>query len=122
MASIAKQRGITLIGFVFVLIFIGLPLWAAFQLVPVYYEYLGVVLALKSLENEAVKAWTPSKIKDFLWRRFEVNGVEDISMEDVYIDRGDGVWIVGVNYEVERPYIGNIYLLVRFQTEVELPR
>ncbi len=120
MAPIKRLRGLTLVGLLFALTLFGLPLWMAFQLLPPYLEYFGVVRALQSLQEEPVDRWTPRRIRELLWRRFEANYVETVSVEDVYIEREGGSWVVGVDYEVEKPFFGNIYLLVKFHKEIEL--
>lgn len=122
MAQVGRCRGMTLLGLLFVLGLVAIPAWMAFQLVPYYFEYFGLVRALESLEEEPVEHWTPSEIRNLLWRRFEMNYVDTVSVNDVYIDPSGSSWVVGVQYEVERPFLGNIYLLVKFEKEVELPR
>lgn len=46
------QRGITMIGFLMVLVIVGFFAYAAMRLVPVYTEYFSVRKAMKSVAGE----------------------------------------------------------------------
>ena len=48
-----RQRGMTLIGMLFLVSFIGLFIFAAVRLTPVYVEYMNVAKALESMKTEA---------------------------------------------------------------------
>ncbi len=117
------QRGITMIGFLMVLMVAGFFAYLAMRLFPPYSEYMNVSRALESLKTEpGVASKSPNEIRGLLSRRFDVNYVDSINARDVRVTRSvDGV-NVQVRYEVRKPFISNIELLITFDKTVVLRR
>ena len=47
-----RQRGVTLIGFLFMLVIVGFFAYLAMRLIPAYTEYMGVVKSMELVKNE----------------------------------------------------------------------
>lgn len=119
--KIRKQRGLTLIGFAIVLILAVFFAYSAMRIVPVYLEYHAVVQAMDNLKNDPMaKTLSPDRIKrrleDSIWVSVTVSNVDRKHMR---ISRGDGVK-VRIAYDVRKPYIGNIDLIISFDRTVTL--
>ncbi|RMD71998.1 MAG: DUF4845 domain-containing protein [Gammaproteobacteria bacterium] len=116
-----RQEGMTLIGWVIVLAIIGFFTLLAIRLVPLYLEYYSVKGALHSLEEEPfITKKSKRKILDLIDRRLFVNGVQNADVKDFHVEKKDGKLKVWFDYEVVRPFIGNVYLLVKFHDEIEI--
>ncbi|RMD71218.1 MAG: DUF4845 domain-containing protein [Gammaproteobacteria bacterium] len=116
-----RQEGMTLIGWVIVLAIIGFFTLLAIRLVPLYLEYYSVRGVLHSLEEEPlITKKSKRQILDLIDRRLFVNGVQNASVRDFQVEKKKGVLKVQLNYQVERPFIGNVYLLVKFHDAIEL--
>lgn len=111
----SKQRGMTLIGFLFVL---GAALFVAYigmKLVPIYLNHYSVVSAMKSLAAEPGAAnMSEGRIRDLLSRKFMTSYVKHVTARDIEVVRSTGVQIVA-EYEVREDLIGNLDAVITFK-------
>ncbi|WP_395789330.1 DUF4845 domain-containing protein [Aquimonas sp.] len=124
MNSGKQQRGITLLGFIVVLMVVGFFAFLAMRLFPVYQEYhFGVVGAMKGVQQEpGVANMTPEKIKDLLNRRFYISYVESVKPQHIKITRSGTGYNLNIKYEVRRPLAYNLEFVATFDKTVELSR
>ncbi|HEX7128796.1 MAG TPA: DUF4845 domain-containing protein [Rhodanobacteraceae bacterium] len=118
-----KQQGITLIGFVFVLIFFAFFAYAGMKLVPAYTEYLGVVKAMKAVASEPDLATkSPEEIMQDLAFKGSFQYVDDktFSPQNVRIKNGPGGGTMQVKYDKDIPFMYNIDFLLHFEKTVPL--
>lgn len=119
MNRVRRQRGMTLISWVVVLGVIAFLTMIVLRLFPVYMEHMAVVSSLESLEKE-LEPMGPSEIKDKLSKRLQINDVENVSSKNIKIERGRGIYRVGVAYEVRTPFLSNVDFIVSFDDQVEV--
>lgn len=113
------QRGITLVGFMMVLVVLGCVAYLAMRLIPAYTEYFSVVNALKGVAQEpGIETMDPDRIHNLLGRRFNISYVESIDHKDVKIIRDTTGMRLAVNYEVRKPVVYNIDLVVHFEKTI----
>jgi len=118
-----NQGGMTLLGFLMVLIVVGFAAFIAMRLFPMYQEYYSVKSALKGLSGEAgVSDMDPAKLQDLFFRRLYINYSENVKPANVKIERMDGGWKMRVNYEVRRPLVGNLDVVGKFDAAQDLTR
>jgi hypothetical protein len=118
-----KQQVITLIGFVFVLIFFAFFAYAGMKLVPAYTEYLGVVKAMKAVASEPDLATkSPEEIMRDLAFKGSFQYVDDktFSPQNVHIKNGPGGGTMQVKYDKDIPFMYNIDFLLHFEKTVPL--
>jgi hypothetical protein len=115
-AMMRSQRGITLIGFVFVLAVVGIFAYLGMKVFPIYEQFFSVRSAMKGVASEpGVADMDPVKIKDLFFRRLYVNYAdEDLKPENVKIERQDNGYVLTVQYEVRRPLIDVLDIVGRF--------
>src|SRR5687767_8652566 len=108
MAVGSKQRGMTLLGFLMILVVAGMFAFVFMRLFPVYTEYYSVVRDMKGLQAEpGVANLPPEKIRDLLFRRFNISYVDSVKPEHVKVTRQNG-YNLTVKYEVRRPLAYNL--------------
>jgi hypothetical protein len=113
------HQGLTLIGFLMVLVLLGIVAYLAMRLVPMYTEYFSVVNALKGVANEpGIESMDLDRIHNLLSRRFNISYVESIDHKDVKIIRDTNGMRLTVDYEVRKPVVANIDLIAHFQKTV----
>lgn len=117
----ARQRGITFLGLVILVAFVGLFVYAGIRLSPAYLEYMAVARALDSLKTELSGGVNQDAIRRSIQRRFEVDDVSSISPRDVEIGRDRDVFTVRAAYGVQARFIANVDFLVSFDKTVEVP-
>lgn len=117
-----RQQGITLLGFVMLLMVVGVFAFVGLKLFPVYSEYYSVVSDMKGVQSEpGVATMSPVEVRDKLFRRFYISYVTSVRKEHVKITRNNG-YNLNVKYEVRKPLIYNLDFVAKFDKTVELTR
>lgn len=117
-----SQKGFTLASLSFFLLLLGFVVYTSLKLFPVYMEAFTVESSVKSLETDKNEEYVgPSAVRAALIRRFGVNNVRMVSLDDISVIREKNTLMVDVNYEVRLPYFKNIYLLLTFENHAEVP-
>ena len=120
--NIRKNSGLTLIGFLIVIV-VGLFFaYSAMRVIPMYLEYHALNNALEVLQRDPLSAkMSPSqikrKIKMSLWASYADN---NIKKEHMRISKKSEGINVRVKYEVRKPFLGNIDIIGKFDRSVIL--
>ena len=118
-----RQRGMTFLGTVTILVILGAGLYAAIRLVPVYLEYTKVARALEQVRDEhSANDTSAQMIRNSLERRWDVEDIGSIGWQEVAIQKPSERFSVSAAYEVERPCVANVYLLTKFEKTVVIPQ
>jgi len=121
-AARARQGGITFIGLIILVTFVGLFVYAGIRLAPAYLEYLSVVKALDGLKTETGGgAVTQQSLRIALEKRFDIDDIKSLDWRDVEIGKDGGVYTVRAAYNVNARFIANIDFQVHFDKTVEVP-
>jgi hypothetical protein len=116
-----RQRGATFLGIVVILLILGAGLYAGIRLVPVYLEYTKVARALEQVRDEYSATDTSAQmIRRSLERRWDVEDIASIGWKEVDITKTSEGFDVEAAYEVERPFVANVYLLAKFDKIVTI--
>lgn len=118
-----SQRGITLIGFLMVLILAGFFVFLGMRLVPTYVEYYSVARDMDGLAAEpGITTMGPEKIRDLLFRRFYVSYVDSVKPQHVKLTQAGDGYDLRITYEVRKELIYNLDYVAKFDRTVELRR
>jgi len=118
----SKQRGVTAIGWIFLLVPIAIVGYAGIRLAPVYLNYLKVSRAMNQLVSEMHSSDTSSAglIRQTLEKHLDVESVDYPSTKEFEIRRDGSIWIVQTAYEETAPLFSNISLVVAFDKSVQI--
>jgi hypothetical protein len=110
-----QQRGLTMIGFLFVAVMLIIVAMLAMKLVPAYIEFFSVKKILATMGQESgLQSKTNAEIrKDFI-KRASVGYVTVVKPEDLSIDRRSGTPVVSAEYQFRTKLVGNASLVVDF--------
>jgi hypothetical protein len=117
-----SQRGVTLVGWICLLVPVAILVYAGIRLTPVYLNYMRVARSLEQFasENKAdVSTGSPEMLRRQLEKHFDIESVEHPALKDVDIHRDADHWVAEANYEDLVPLFGNVSLLVQFDKRVE---
>jgi len=116
--QLSKQKGMTLIGLVIVLGFIGMVTLSALKVFPVYMEHLAVKTSMEAIETDpGIKNMSVSKIRELFRKKLDMNQVTSVNAGNAKIGRNIGDLTFKVEYEVRKDYIANIDLVLSFKDE-----
>ena len=115
-----RQNGMTLISFLAVFVVAGFLVLLTLKLVPVYLDHMKVKSSLEGLKTEAGLADKPAQeIRKMLQKRWDINSIQDLSAEEsVFIEKKSGGMKIQVAYEVEKPVMGNMSALIKFEDSI----
>jgi hypothetical protein len=117
----SKQRGITLMSFVLVLIVIVMFAVVAMNLFPVYSEGFSVHNAMKSVAKEPNAAAMPlPALQTSLQRHFDIDYVDSVQGKDAKVIRDKGGNILNMTYEVRKHLFYNLDFVAMFDYNVPL--
>jgi Domain of unknown function (DUF4845) len=113
-----RQRGVTFIGWLFLLIPVGIIVYMAIRLVPIYLNYQrvahSIVQTAIDLKTEDPATLTPLLIRGALSRHFDVESITFPDVKDVTVTREGTGWTLEAKFEDSAPLIYNISLVVDF--------
>lgn len=116
MITRSRQRGLSLLGWVVVLIVLAVFGTAAFRMVPAYMEYNTIKSATVSLLGDSKTAlMSEREIRDALGKRFVINQVDAITANDLVVSKEGGRVSVAVDYEVREPLFYNVSVVMTFR-------
>lgn len=116
-----SQRGITVLGWLLLLIPIGIIGYAGIRVAPIYLNYFKVVKALEQTASEAKgETVNPVEVHNSLERRFNVEYIDTPDAKDIEVHRDGDHWVANAKYEEVAPLFGNLSLLMEFDKQVEL--
>ena len=114
-----RQHGLTLLGFLMVLVLLGCVAYIAMRLIPAYIEYYSVVNNIKGVAQEpGITTMDAERIHNLIGRRFNISYVESIEPKDVKIIRDSNGMRLAVDYEVRKPVVSNVDLIIHFEKTV----
>ena len=117
------QQGMTTLGLIILVTFVGLFAFAFLRLTPVYLNYMKVVGVIDGVQEEFDgNGPTASGIRRSIRRRFDIESVGEVVAKDVDMEAVDGGYKVSVQYDHTAPFISNIYFTVKFDKSVIIRR
>ncbi len=115
------QQGVSGSGFITIMAVIMISVLLLLKLFPVYMENFNVSTSLSSLSNEDdIKSLKKSAIKELLQRRFSINDVKNARKEHIEIKKTKTEMTIDITYEVRKPLVGNIDLVLHFNEHLAL--
>ncbi len=114
-----RQGGMTALGLLILVAFVGLFVYAAIRLLPVYLEYFNVVRAMEGLKGDAEGGASAMRVA--LEKRFDIEDIKHIDPRDVEITREGPQWAVHAAYQYTTDFIANVGFVVSFDKTVMVP-
>lgn len=120
---VRRQKGMTTLGIIILVAFVGIFAFAAIRLVPVYLNYMKVAQVVAGVTEEFDGAGaTSSMIRSSISRRFDVEMISQIRAKDVTVKKVDGGYEVTAVYSHKAPFIANVSFVVDFDAKSTVRR
>jgi hypothetical protein len=115
-----KQRGVTMIGWIFLLTPMAVMLYAGIRVGPEYLNYYKVLTAMKETASQlkSDEVLSPPTIRSALQRRFDTGYIDEPQPKDFIIMKEDAGWTMTADYEKTVPMFGNLYITLVFNKKV----
>lgn len=117
-----RQRGMTMLGIIVLVIVVGAWVYAGIRLTPLYLEYMRIASTLEKVRDEysANPGTTEFMLRKAVERHFDIEMVNVITANDLQIDKDGGTFTMRAAYEDAVPLAGNVFFLVEFDKSVEV--
>ncbi|MGZ9060180.1 MAG: DUF4845 domain-containing protein [Burkholderiaceae bacterium] len=116
----SQQRGLSMIGFLFVAIVLVAVAMLAMKLVPAYIEFFSVKKILATMGQESdLRSKSNAEIRSDFAKRANVGYVTVVKPEDITIDRRGGAPVISADYEFRTKLFGNVSLVVDFSASTD---
>ena len=111
----SQQRGLSMIGFLFVAVVLVAMAMLAMKLVPAYMEFFSVKKILNTMGQESdLRSKGNAEIRNDFARRANVGYTTVVKPSDLTIDRSQGVPVISADYAFRTKLFGNVSLVVDF--------
>jgi hypothetical protein len=113
-----RQRGVTLIGWVILLVPVAIVGYMGIRLVPIYLNYMRVAHSVEATvtEMKAEEAGTVNlqQIRATLGKHFDIESITFPDEKDIAVTRDGNSWTIEAKYEDTAPLFGNLSLVIDF--------
>ncbi|WP_237440372.1 DUF4845 domain-containing protein [Alcanivorax sp. DP30] len=114
----SRQRGLSLISWMVILIVVVILGTAAFRMVPAYMEYNTVATTIRTtLQDSRAAMMSPGEVREGIRKRFMLNQVKVITSDDVEIYKEGALLKAEIDYEVREPMFYNVSIVMTFKKE-----
>ena len=119
-----QQQGMTTIGLIILVAFIGMFGFGILQMVPVYLENMRIQQVLNQTKTNLDRQKASIlEIRTALGKGINVESLYDVDAnKDFTISRTDMGYNVSTEYQREKQFVANVYLVAKFSHEVEIIR
>jgi hypothetical protein len=116
-----RQRGMTFIGLLCILVLVGIIGYAGLRLVPLYLNYMKVARTMDAAASEfKTDAPDAGSVLRSLERHWEIEDITGVDYKDIEVKKDDGGIVLHVAYDDAVPYIANVSLSVHFDKTVKV--
>jgi hypothetical protein len=117
-----RQRGVTFIGWLFLLAPLAVVGYAGIRLTPVYLNYMKVSRSLEQIASDykSGEGANPSTIRNSIEKRFDIESVDYPTPKDIKVTRDGRAWVVEAAYDDQAPLFANVAILVNFDKTVRI--
>ena len=107
-------KGITMIGFLVLLVIVGALAIVAFRAIPIYSEFFTVKRILRQINVDAMDT-TPAEIRKQFELKASADYVSDVKARDLDIGKEGSRIVISVTYQKTVPLVANVSLLFDFE-------
>lgn len=113
--GLGRETGMTTLGTLILIVFVGLFAFAGIRLTPVYLNYMKVVGVVNGVQDEFDgQNASRAAIRNSIGRRFDIESVAQITARDIEVNAVDGGFEVVAQYDHTAPFIANVSFTVHF--------
>lgn len=118
----SKQAGVTLIGWIILLIPVAICGYAGIRLAPIYLNYMKVARTLEQIKADfkGGDAGSMNILRTALEKRLDIEQVDYPAAKDIKITRNGKAWELEAAYDDQAPLFSNVFILVTFDKSVIL--
>ena len=110
-----RQRGLSMIGFLFVAAVVIVVVMVGFRVMPAYIEYYSVTKALEQSLADTKDLNSSAEIRNAFQRRADAGYIESVSAKDIEITKSKNEVTASVSWNRKLPLVANVSLFLEFE-------
>ena len=114
------QRGVTMIGWIVILIPVAIVGYTAIRLIPIYLNYTKIARAMTQIGQEMRATDTAQNIRYALDKRLDIEQVDFPDAKDFVVRRDGQSWLFEIEYEDGAPLVLNLSITAKFKKSVRI--
>jgi hypothetical protein len=119
-ASCHRQRGLSMIGWLAVLVLIAAGISLTLKLLPHYIDFRTMQSVLRGLPANEVHTMSRPALFESIDRRFTINNLREFKIRDIIeVERSRDATVLVVNYERREHLFFNIDVVINFNDRFE---
>ena len=116
-----RQRGMTVIGMLLLLIVIAFMALIAMKVVPMYIQYFTVKSTIESVRKEPqIAQMSPTDIQNAIQKRFDIGYVDNITARDLKIRNENRGRVLDLVYQDERALFYGLSVVLKVNEVIPL--
>ena len=110
-----RQRGLSMIGFLFVVAVVLTCVIIGFRVLPAYIEYYSVTKALEHALADAKDLNSAAEVRSAFQKRADAGYIESVGGRDVEVSKMKNEVTASVSWTRKLPLVANVSLLLDFE-------
>lgn len=120
--AMARQRGMTVISVLIILIMIAFVGLIVMRILPIYIDYFSIRSSLEGLKKEPeIERMTLLDVQQRIQKRFDISYVNIIDARRIKVRQQGRDKVLELAYEDRRPLLGNLDVIAKFNETITLP-
>ncbi len=115
MLSARKQSGLSMIGFLFVVVVALVVTVVGFRVMPAYIEYFSVKSALDLAMRDTREFNSAAELRRAFQRRADAGYIESVGGRDIELSKDRNQYIATIAWTRKLPLVSNVSLLIEFE-------
>ncbi len=111
------QRGLSIIGFLFVVAVVVVVALVGFRMVPAYIEWYTIQKALEAAVADAGNDPSLMNIRKAMERKLSADYADAVSAKDVNVTKQGNTIVAQVSWQKILPMVGNVSILIDFDAQ-----
>ena len=116
-----RQRGLSLIGWLLLLILVGGWVYAAVRVVPAYIEDGEIATSLKGVKSDA-RTMPLSDIQRELVGQLTINSIDDVNANEFKFTMNGDQLTISIDHPIEKKLVGNLSFVVHSRHSITVTR
>lgn len=110
-----RQRGLSMLGFLFVAAVVVVCIMVGFRVMPAYIEYYSIQKALEQALADAKDLNSTAEIRSAFQKRADAGYIESVQSRDVDVVKTKNDVTASVSWNRKLPLVANVSLYLEFE-------
>lgn len=117
-----RQRGMSVIGLLLLLVLIGAVALVAMRVIPMYVQYYSIKSTIETVRKESVGDMAKEEIQRAIQKRFDIGYVTNVEAKDLNVRNDRQGKVLDLVYQDERELIKGLFVVLKVKEVIPLSK